>query len=202
MSSYAQMCVVILTLACLLTFSIASLADEPPDNTIPIIGMFFTWWKWSPELLCEMSWMHFDGIEYEVFISQEGYIENLMATVDSSGMMVILSPAELNLLAAMGNDSCRGHYLALSGDSAFIEVNATGSLVEGVYSDDATEAFIESICEDFVDTIATPYDDQIWFYRYFDEPASNQRAHQYDTRYAFDDYFPSYLADDSTFRAD
>ena len=201
MSPYPTRFAIILILIILLAASSASLADAPPDNSIPIMGLMFYPWRWSPDLLCELSWMHFDGIEFEVSILNESDVEDLMAYVDSCGMLVILNPADLNKFRSMGNDSCRGHYLALSGDSAFIQVDEDGSYIDSLHLASATETLIVAICDSLVSTF-DKYDDQIWFYRYFDEPASTQRARQYNTQYAYDDYFPSYLADDSTFRAD
>lgn len=166
------------------------------------MAVLLNWWELSPELLCEMSWKHFDGFELNAFISQADGIDDLMAVADSCGMLVILGPADLHRLEHMGDTLCRAHYASLGGVSAFIEVDDHGSDIENYYTASATETLIEDICGDLVDYYGT-FEDQVWFYRFFDEPASNQRKRQYDDDHDYDDYFPSYLTTDTTsFRAD
>jgi hypothetical protein len=178
------------------------LADEPPDNTIPVIGILLNEWQLTPELLCEMSWKYFDGIECNYYTTQGDDLDALAELLEPCGFLVVLDPLDLYELEAMGSDSCRGHYSTLGSQNAFIEVNETGSAITGTYSASSTETFIGDICGDVVDAFED-HDDLIWFYRFFDEPAATQRGRQYSSSQAYDDYFPSYLTSDTTcFRAD
>lgn len=41
-------------------------ASEPSSDEIPIIGQRFAPWGWSPLLLCQLAWSHFDGFEVQL----------------------------------------------------------------------------------------------------------------------------------------
>ena len=59
----------VLFMVIILCTSTVTLADDPPDNAIPFIAVHLNWWKFSPELLCEMSWKYFDGYELNLFLA-------------------------------------------------------------------------------------------------------------------------------------
>lgn len=216
MSPFPTCIVIILALICLLATSSASLADAPPANTIPIIAERPTFEDITLELLCTLSWMHFDAVNRYGYEPAE-LMEKLVEPAEEVGLYVILSPGAIELWK---NNWARISLYELDHDSAYARPGWYDPNISSCSGDTLLESKRASEMQSSLETTASDLatyfkiQDNVWFYLCFDEaPARqwnrmvNDSAKVNDSTYVacfFDDYMPNMFtqAMDSVYRSD
>lgn len=171
----------------------SSLASEPSSDEIPIIGQRFVWWQYTPEFLCELAWKHFDGFEMEGFSSDD--YGALIGQADSAGLLVVFCPSGLTEMSRLGITG-RGHFGNLGQADAYVVSDDIGdSLIDSL-----TAGSMQSELEDTIEAVVNALADgsALWFWRLWDEPATNQRANMMPDTLLYDDYFPSMFTQDTS----
>ena len=189
-----------------------ALADTPSDNDIPTLAMrilgsnLFT--KDIPiELLCELSWLNFDAVNFAGFASNTNF-QNLMSLCDSGGIYYSICANEvMQYLKAWGDSTYRYWFRnsdeLLTSDSCFARSN--DEFDEILQYTTAESLYFEhdsiSIRRTVVDILAnTTYGhDFLWFYEVYDEANSQQGWHVADPTDSlpWNDYIPNVFTQDT-----
>jgi hypothetical protein len=168
-------------------------SGEPSTNTIPVIGQRFTWWEYTTRFLCDLAWRHFDGFEFETYSDSD--FDSLMVGADDTGLLVVVCPTGLTEMAYLDSTS-RAHKGALGQSDAFVVADALGdSLIDSLTA--------SSMQDELADTVASVVArmagaDALWFWRLWDEPATNQRAQMMVGSPPVDDYYPNMFTQDTS----
>ncbi|MCD4702181.1 MAG: hypothetical protein K8S24_10040, partial [Candidatus Aegiribacteria sp.] len=166
------------------------LADAPSDNDIPtlamrILGSGLFAEDITMELLCELSWLNFDAVNFSGDASSTKF-QNLMLLCDSAGVYYSICPAEVMQYLKAWGDSTKYRYWFRNSDESLISNSCFArsdadfdSLVQ--YS---TAALMHadtnySIEATIVDELAesTEGHDFLWYYEVYDEAPSLQGRH-------------------------
>jgi hypothetical protein len=184
----------------------SSLASEPSSDEIPIIGQRFAPWGWSPLLLCQLAWSHFDGFEVQL-AAWEGYVwTDFLEQAGISGLHVIITPTESYELSHIDNNEelNRAHYGSLGTGSAFITVDQNGANILDTFTASDVQDELEEISADLIDAYSDY--DALWCWKLMDEAPTSQRGRMF-TSAPYDQYYPNmfpcqYPADTTMARTD
>ena len=199
------------TLLITLIICIPVSADTPEVNDIPTLAMrikgshasFIE--DFSLELLCELSWMGFDAVNFGGRASKD-YVTNLMGLCDSTGLYYSFCASEIMQYLAEWSDSSyrywfRNSSCAITSDSAFAQCDSTYSTMidympaDSMYSENDTISIAETL-----HALALSIDEyaSLWFYEVYDEANSQQGRHgaNYGSSYTYDDYLPNVYTQD------
>ncbi|RKZ10767.1 hypothetical protein DRQ25_01730, partial [Candidatus Fermentibacteria bacterium] len=186
-----------------LIFVSTALADTPSDNDIPtlamrIVGSYASFEYTTIELLCELSWLNFDAVNFDGTASHTTN-QNLMSLCDSAGMYYSICPGEvMQYLKHWGDPEFRYWFRnsdsLLTSDYCFARSNADFDSIEqyttaeSLYYDDPDYSIGVTIGE-----LAESADehDLLWFYEVYDEANSQQRRHSVEDTLLWDDYIPN-----------
>jgi len=209
------LCTLILSIS-LTLFVAISFSDSPPANTIPIIADRPTFEDITLELLCTLSWMHFDAVNRYGYNPPE-LLEKLVEPAADVGLYVIISPG---LIWQWDNQWARMSIYPIDHDNAYARPGwydpAISSCSGDTLLESKTASEMQSSLETAVGILAGYFEDQdnVWFYLCFDEaPARqwnrmvNDSAEVNESTYVacfFDDYIPNMFtqAMDSVYRSD
>ena len=187
--------------------SASSLASEPSSDEIPIIGQRFAPWGWSPLLLCQLAWSHFDGFEVQLAAWEAFAWTDFLELAGASGLHVIITPTESYELSHIDNNDelNRAHYGLLGTGSAFITVDQNGANILDTFSANDVQDKLEAISADLIDAYSDY--DALWCWKLMDEAPTSQRGRMFDPTYNFDQYYPNmfpcqYPADTTMARTD
>jgi len=150
--------IVVLAILSLLLISAEAVYSSFPDNTIPtlamrILGSNVSFKDISIELLCELSWLNFDAVNFAGYASNTNF-QNLMSLCDSTGVYYSICPNEImQYLKAWGDPGCKwysvlsthGYYVSNGWDGwseiGPIDLNDIDSLYWG--TDNASELWLQ-----------------------------------------------------------
>ncbi|MCK5117518.1 MAG: hypothetical protein KAR44_13030, partial [Candidatus Aegiribacteria sp.] len=157
------------------------------------------------ELLCELSWLNFDAVNFAGTASNTNF-QNLMSLCDTAGVYYSISPTEvMQYVSSFGDStySCWFRYSdsTLTSDHCFAQCNTDfDSIVrfttaESLYYDDpdySIETTIIGLAQD------TDDHDFLWFYEVYDEANSQQGKHVADDpdSLIWNDYIPNVYTQD------
>ena len=192
----------IIPLLLIAVFATISFSDSPPPNTIPVItmktGQDASCEDISVELICELSWNHFDGVWLEGWTNWST-MRTIFEWCDSTGMYVVSAPALLQVLGGWPPDRwARYDQNTLQSDSAFFQPDSTFEEIDSV-------RYATTMLDDIVERCSTlAYDiedfDCIWYYDIFNEAPSWQLRRMLNKQVTlpYDDYFPNVLTQDTS----
>ena len=187
-----------LVLPLMLAASMLASAGEPPDNTIPVLGIRINR-NLYPELagvtlghIITLSWRHFDGVDAWGWASDTS-TTNAAGSCDSIGLLLVLLPAEMGSFIEPSEPNglwFRWSEQDLEDDSAFVHPALP-------YWDGLDSARIAGAMWDTVQTRMNDLDDAsegqpaYWFFGLWDEANTNQRAHMVmaDTSAQYGEYY-------------
>ncbi|MCK4807099.1 MAG: hypothetical protein KAT09_05615, partial [Candidatus Aegiribacteria sp.] len=181
-----------------------------PDNTIPTLamrirGLDLSLRNITLELLCELSWLNFDAVNFAGIASNDNFII-LMSLCDSLGVYYSICPeAIMQYFKAWADPEYRYWFrnsdFLITSDSCFARCNAEfNSIVQytsAVIMHHADTAF--SIKTTVVNELAytTFGHDFLWYYEVYDEAPSKQWLHAVRNDYPWDDYIPNVYTQDT-----
>ena len=194
----------IIVVITLISFS-ALLAETPFDNTIPTLAMRIR----GPdiavkditlELLCELSWLNFDAVNFSGRATND-YFQDLMSLCDSAGVYYSICPEEVMQYLKAWGDSTKYRYWfrnsdeLLTSDLCFLRcgLNYT-SLVDSSTAEAMYQDSVYSIKTTIVEELAnvTKNYEFLWFYEVYDEaPAQQWWNALKDNNDPWDDYIPN-----------
>jgi len=181
-----------------------ALADAPSDNDIPTLAMRIRGSNASlkditMELLCELSWLNFDAVNFSGIASNIPF-QTLMSLCDSAGVYYSICPEEImQYLQAWGDSKYRYWFRnsdeSLTSDSCFARSNDEFDAIEQYTTAESLyyESDSISIRRTIVDDLAanTIDNDFLWFYEVYDEANSHQERHALENDDPWDDYIPN-----------
>jgi hypothetical protein len=165
-----------------------SISAEPPSNSIPVIVQRLMPGRWSELLLCQLTWTHIDGFEFELALDQTGNHPGFLEAAAACGLIFIVTPSEFHELAHLGEGS-RAHLTSLTSNSAFFETDNLGAGIEETYTASEMQAQLESLAADLVDAYSDH--EAFWCWKLMDEVPTAQRLRMYDEDTEYDEYFPN-----------
>lgn len=201
-----------LLIPAVLLLSSALLAESPPANTIPVIGLKPAFEGINVDFLCFLSWNSFDGL------SRQGYNgtviqEKLVIPADSTGMLAVVNPDQI---AWITHNWTR--MFPFSEDYPYVlPVWKNYSYGDSTYTEDAIiESKTVAQCTTYMqqqaailDTLFNQETSSVWFYYGFDEAPAFQWARMLvdtidGTPAYYNDFIPSLFtqAMDSVCRPD
>ena len=196
----------IVVLICLLTITVLTLADSPPANTIPIVGLKPSYEDIDTEFFCFLSWNHFDGLSRQ-FHNEEDILENVVLPGDTTGMITLINPDNLTWIT-----QAHSHMFAMDTDSAYARPGWKGYVIndtttctsDTLMSPRSTSVMIdmmETVAED-LETLFNQNSHSVWFYYGYDEAPAKQWNRLVNDSSAYDNYIPSMFtqAMDSVYR--
>jgi hypothetical protein len=181
------------------------LADEPPENTLPVIamrtnGIYSSFADIKLPLLCELSWLHFDGVEME---GPAEPLENreFMGLCGETGMLLVLNPTEITQYYndwnpitsnwfrwtdySLASSSCFGQLVHEEGEWSEPENTASASEMFSGEDYSITTTVVSQLSEYTFEYPA------LWFYNVYDESPARQWQHMKDTDSEWDDWSPN-----------
>ena len=178
-----------------------ALADAPSDNTIPTLAMRIRGSNASlkditMELLCELSWLNFDAVNFSGIASNDSF-HDLMSLCDSAGVYYSICPEEImQYLQAWGDPEYRYWFRnsdeSLTSDSCFARSNDEFDAIEQYTTAESLyyESDSISIRTTIVDDLAVNTDNHpfLWFYEVYDEANSKQGRHAVEDTLPWNDY--------------
>lgn len=184
-------------------------ADTPEDNDLPILAMrilgsnLFTE-DITLELLCELSWLNFDAVNFAGTASKEEF-GDLMSLCDSLGVFYTICPNEvMQYLKAYGDTTYR--YWFRNSDSTFTSNYSFAqcnidfdSLTRYTSADAIYDDSSYSIRTTIIDELAYSSIDHdfLWFYEVYDEAPAQQWRHAVENEDPWDDYIPNVYTQDT-----
>ena len=200
---------IIILILSLILFSTA-LANAPSDNDIPTLAMRLR----GPDLnvnditidlLCRLSWVHFDAVNFSGWAFNSG---NLMSLCDSAGVYFCICPNEImQYLKEWGNPTYRYWFRnsnsVISSDSCFARSSDDfESIVQYTNADSMYENINADYCiSQIINNLAADTDDHpsLWFYEVYDEANSQQGSHVAEDTIPlpWDDYLPNVFTQDT-----
>ncbi len=195
--------IIILVLS--LIFASTALADTPSDNDIPTLAMrilgsnLFTK-DITLELLCELSWLNFDAVNFAGYASTEEF-GDLMSLCDSAGVYYAICPNEVMQYLKAWGDSTKYRYWFRNSDSTLTSAHCFAqcdadfdSIVQYTTAESLYyESDSISIRRTVVDILAynTLGHDFLWFYEVYDEANAQQGWNALKNEAPWDDYIPN-----------
>ncbi|RKZ07590.1 hypothetical protein DRQ25_11225 [Candidatus Fermentibacteria bacterium] len=204
--------VVALTILSLLFISAEAVYSSFPDNTIPtlamrILGSNMPIKNITVELLCELSWVNFDAVNFAGFASNTNF-QNLMSLCDSAGIYYSICPNEvMQYLKEWADPEFRYWFRnsdsLLTSDHCFARSNDEFDSIEQYTTAESLyyESDSISLRRTIVDDLAASTDNHpfLWFYEVYDEANSQQGWHVADPTDSlpWNDYIPNVFTQDT-----
>ena len=201
--------IIILVLS--LIFISTALADTPSDNDIPTLAMrilgsnLFTK-DITIELLCELSWLNFDAVNFAGEADNENF-RDLMSLCDDAGVYYAICPNEVMQYLKEWGDSTYMYWFrnsdeSLTSDSCFARSNddfddiEQYTTAESLYHDDPDFSLEATIVNDLA--VSTIGHDFLWFYEVYDEANAQQGWHVANPNDSlpWNDYIPNVYTQD------
>jgi len=201
--------IVVLTILSLLFISAEAVYSSFPDNAIPTLAMRIrgsnlTVKDITLELLCELSWLNFDAVNFSGIASNEDF-GLLMSLCDSAGVYYSICPEEImQYFKAWADPEYRYWFRnsdeSLTSDSCFARC------------DDDFESIVQYLSAESLyfehDTISieitignlawsTREQTHLWFYEVYDEAPSQQWRHAVRDTVPWNDYLPNVYTQDT-----
>ena len=191
-------------LTTLLILASISAAATPQANDIPIIamnaGQDSSCLHVTPDLLCELSWRHFDGI-WILGHAGHSYVDEIMDWCSERDLLVVHATPRLGQYANPLFAWARFDSALVGQSNAFIHPSVDGSSIDSVFTAEEMAVHINSFCT-ALDTLSDGYD-ALWFWDIFNEGPNHQWAHISDPFNQFpgpyDDYYPDIFTQDTLF---
>lgn len=191
-------------LTTLLILASISAAATPQANDIPIIamnaGQDSSCLHVTPDLLCELSWRHFDGI-WILGHAGHSYVDEIMEWCSERDLLVVHATPRLGQYANPLFAWARFDSALVGQSNAFIHPSVDGSSIDSVFTAEEMAVHINSFCT-ALDTLSDGYD-ALWFWDIFNEGPNHQWAHISDPFNQFpgsyDDYYPDIFTQDTLF---
>ncbi len=192
--------IALILLICLLAITVLSLADSPPANTIPIIGLKPSFEDMGTDFLCYLSWHNLDGLSAQ-FHNASDILENLVLPGDTTGMLTVVNPWRMTDYSQLW-----AHMYSMSTDSAYALPVWDGRTVHDTTftSDSLIRNWHPWIMEDTLKSVAEDLEywfndssSSVWFYYGSDEAPIKQWTNILNDSTALDDYIPSFFTQDS-----
>jgi len=185
----------------LLLISSFATAASPPPNTIPVIamnaGQDSSCLLVTPDLLCELSWRHFDGV-WVLGHASHTYIDDIMEWCDERDMLVVHATPRLGQYA---DPSCAWARFDsdINETNAFIHPDTSGLSIDSTFTAVEMAAHINFFCA-ALDSLSAGYN-ALWFWDIFNEAPSHQWAHMTKSEFPgpYDDYYPDVFTQDTHF---
>ncbi len=187
----------IVVLICLLTITVLTLADSPPANTIPIIGLKSNYDDIDTEFFCLLSWHYFDGLSQQ-FELPDSILVNVVLPADTVGMLTVVNPGNANHLIKLYS-----HMFAMDEDFAYARPGWDGYVIDSVTTcssdtllDKVSAAGMRIRMENMAEGFEELFNDSshsVWFYYGYDEAPANQWSHMMNDEGVvhYDSYIPS-----------
>ncbi|MBD3370502.1 hypothetical protein GF402_09095, partial [Candidatus Fermentibacteria bacterium] len=204
-----------LLLLIVLAVPASTFSDEPPENTIPTLIMRLVTvdmrpWDITVDLLCEMSWLHFDAINFHGWGGNQ-MARDVMARCEEVGLCYSFCAFEImQYLKEWANPDHRYWFrnygpepadsASLLSDSCFAQSSTDfDSIINYTSADSMYEVDKDiSLTEQIVNGLATEMADMVeegisppWFYEVYDEAPSQQWRHVTDDELPYNDYIPN-----------
>jgi len=189
-------------LCTLLLISSFATAASPPPNTIPVIamnaGQDSSCLLVTPDLLCELSWRHFDGV-WVLGHAGHSYIDDIMEWSHERDMLVVHATPRLGQYADPAFAWARLGKVDIGDTNAFIHPDTSGWTIAAVFTAEEMVAHIGSYCT-ALDTLTDGYD-ALWFWDIFNEGPNHQWAHMTRPEFPgpYDDFYPDVFTQDTLF---
>jgi hypothetical protein len=186
----------------LLLISGLAAAASPPPNTIPVIamnaGQDSSCLLVTADLLCELSWRHFDGV-WVLGHAGHTYIDDIMEWCDERDMLVVHATPRLGQYADPAFAWARLGKIDIGETNAFIHPSTDGEYIDSVFSAEEMTAHIDSFCTTLY-TLSSGYD-ALWFWDIFNEGPHHQWAHMTRPEFPgpYDDFYPDVFTQDTLF---
>ncbi|MCK5116898.1 MAG: hypothetical protein KAR44_09885, partial [Candidatus Aegiribacteria sp.] len=157
------------------------------------------------ELLCELSWLNFDAVNFAGEADTENF-RDLMSLCDSAGIYYSISPTEVMQYVYLFGDSiysCWFRYSdsLLTSDHCFARSNVDYDSIEQYTTAESLyyESDSISIRRTVVDILAytTIGHDFLWFYEVYDEAPAQQWRHAVEDALPWNDYIPNVYTQDT-----
>lgn len=192
----------------LLTIASIVVADTPPENTIPIVGLKPDYEGIDTDFFCLLSWHHFDGLSRQGH-NPDSILANVVLPADTVGMLTVVNPWNLTCITAWYS-----HMFAMNTDSAYARPGWDGYVIDETHTctsdtllQKRTPLQMKSMMEDVAAELETCFNDSshsVWFYYGYDEAPAWQWNHMMNDTAAlhYDNYMPNLftLAMDSVYR--
>ena len=190
-----------------------TLADTPPANTIPVIGLKPAYEGIDTEFFSFLSWHFFDGLSRQGY-SMADILNNVVLPGDTTGMLTIVNPwlitCETTWYANMYGEVA-GKPFVRPGWNNYV-INDSVSCDKDTIIDSRTITEMEDRMELVADSLNASFNQNshsVWFYYSYDEAPAFQYSRMIRDSVAgvyseFDDYMPNLYTQemDSVYRPD
>ena len=159
----------------------------------------------SLELLCELSWLNFDAVNFAGRASTEEF-GNLMSLCDSAGVYYAICPNEVMQYFKAWADSTYRYWFRnsdslLTSNQCFARSNddfddiLQYTTAESLYYADPDFSINETIVNDLA--VSTLGHDYLWFYEVYDEAPAKQWKYAVVDTLPWNDYIPNVYTQDT-----
>ena len=166
----------LLLLICLLSITANSFSDNPPANTIPVIGLKANYEDIDTEFFCLLSWHNYDGLSRQYY-QADSILAKVVLSGDTTGMLTVINPWNLTSVT-----NWYSHMFEMNTDSAYSRpgwkglvyyigstaYTCNGDTVLANKSPSEMIAEMTSVAED-LETLFNQDSHSVWFYYGYDE---------------------------------